>query len=133
MFGPLDRSHTISPQILIEPQACKGLRGLDTVQIEMVERDAATVSVHDGKGRTTHVRGRIYTKPAGQSPDEEGFTCSELAGEGDHVARIHKSAHRLPQRARLLGRGGVIDGHPLLLKLASHSFVNSGQGYRLRT
>src|SRR5574337_541192 len=103
MISPLDCRHSIPLQIFIQSQACKCLGGLDSIQVDMVEGKAATVVMHDRKGRTAHVRRRVDAKPVGQSPDEERFPCSELTDERDHVPGIRKLANGLPQRERLLG------------------------------
>ena len=71
------------------------------------------VAVQDGEGRTAYVRRSVDAKPAGQSPDEKGFPCSQLADESNHVARIRESPYRFPQRPRLLRRGRVIYRHPV--------------------
>src|SRR5574337_1114835 len=111
MFGPLDRRHTIPLQILIQTQAGTSLYGLDTVQIDMIEGQAATVSMHDGKGWAADVGRGVDVKPLGQSADKKGFAGPEFADEADHVSRIGQSSYRLPQCVRLLRRGRAIHGH----------------------
>lgn len=77
-FGPLDKADT-ALQGFVEAEFRQFAGIAEAIEIEMRDRNAQLVGLHEGKGRARHVQCGIVGHGAQQSAGERGFARTEIA------------------------------------------------------
>lgn len=77
--GPFNGDDSRSGQIVIETDRFRVSQRIDTIQIEMGQREPATILVEEHECRAAH-RFCGRAEPCGDSADQRGFSCSKRTG-----------------------------------------------------
>src|SRR5262249_43452021 len=101
-----------------------GLHRAQAIEIEMRQRHAAAVLVHQTEGRTSHPR--LAGEAARQPGHEAGLACAERTFQQQHVADPERGCERFPEALRLRGGARMPGAHrPRGSSVTSGSTISS--------
>src|SRR5260221_416976 len=84
-FGPLDDRDTVALQDLLQPQLVEVARLLDSVQVDMVDRDPPPVRVDQTEGRGADLIGR-NAEPPRQTTREDRVSHAQIAAQQHRIS-----------------------------------------------
>ena len=105
MIGPFDHANAFAEKIFVEPEALNRWSIYEPEQIEVINRQSATgifVNNRECRARDRGVGSQSCDKPL----NELRFACTEIAFQGEHVARfnvVREPARELFRFVRAIG------------------------------
>jgi len=76
-FSPLDRAHTIAEEVIVDPQSLNFGRGVEPIEIHMIESQSTPVLSEQYEGRAERML--RDSEPCGKTSDEARLAGSKFA------------------------------------------------------